>query len=327
MQGITFTEHLQKSQELTYSSCLGDSFTALMQELLKSTNIIAKEVSQAGLVGALGSTGKTNIQGESVQKLDDLANAILIERLQKINSLYAIGSEEEEDIIICKKEQRGSFVIYFDPLDGSSNIDVNISIGTIFSIYKLAEEQVQKDLTIEDLMPQGLEQVCAGYVLYGASTILVYSIGNNVHSFTYNKDSEEFILTQENIKMPESGTYYSVNTGNENIWDTNTKKAVNYFVENAYSMRYVGSLVADFHRTLLKGGVYLYPQDTKQKAGKLRLMYEANPLAFLAEKADGMATNGIDRILEIKATNVHARTPLVIGSTKEVTKIKEILKG
>ncbi len=329
MRDITFTEHLHKSQALTTFPLLGANyeFTSLLHELIVSTKIIAREVAQAGLVDALGNTGNINIQGESVQKLDEFANSVLMQRMQECGSLYAIGSEEEENIIICKKEQRGSFVLYFDPLDGSSNIDVNVSIGTIFSIYKLSEEKAQSELTKEDFNVNGLEQVCAGYVLYGPSTMLVYTIGNDVHGFTYDASIGEFLLSHEGIKMPDSGVYYSVNIGNENNWDTNTKEAVEYFTQsNSYSLRYVGSLVADFHRTLLKGGVYLYPKDAKNKEGKLRLVYEANPLAFIAEQAGGMATNGIDRILEITPKNVHTRIPLVIGSKQEVEKIREMLK-
>ncbi len=327
MRNLTLSEHLQRSKALSSFPLLGAhaEFTSLMHELIVATKIIQNQVALAGLVGALGSTGQTNVQGEKVQKLDDFANSVLLQRLQNSGSLYAIGSEEEDNIIIYEKEQRGSFIIYFDPLDGSSNIDVNVSIGTIFSIYKISEDKKDSDLPLSSLIPSGAEQVCSGYALYGPSAVFVYTLGDNVHAFTYDASIGEYLLSHENIQMPESGEYYSVNVGNEQNWDTKTQEAVKYFNTSGYSMRYVGSLVADFHRTLLKGGVYLYPQDTKNKDGKLRLVYEANPLAFIAEQAGGMATNGTKRILDIKPDNVHTRTPLVIGSKKEVSKIQNIL--
>ncbi len=328
MLEITVTEHLLQSQLLWSPQATGE-FTSLIHDLIVSAKIINRQVNQAGLVDILGGTGEVNVQGEKVQKLDEFANTVLMYRMQKSGTLYAIGSEEEDDIVICPRENRGSYLLYFDPLDGSSNIDVNVSIGTIFSIFK-RRETATGDMPKDRLLRAGLEQVCAGYFLYGPSAIMVYSTGHGVHGFTLDPSIGEFLLSHPDITIPQSGNYYSVNTAYEDLWDDPTKEAVRYFAKAhddvaPYSMRYVGSLVSDFHRTLLKGGIYLYPRDTTKPEGKLRLVYEASPLAFLVEQAGGKATDGINRIMELKPDNVHTRTPLVIGSPMEVDMVRDIL--
>ncbi len=328
MLEITVTEHLLQSQ-LLWSPQASGELTSLMHDLIVSAKIINRQVSQAGLVDVLGGTGEVNVQGEYVQKLDEFANQVLVYRMQRSGSLYAIGSEEEDEIIICPPEHRGAYLLYFDPLDGSSNIDVNISIGTIFSIFR-RRASATGEMPKDRLLRAGLEQVCAGYFLYGPSAFMVYTTGHGVHGFTLDPSIGEFLLSHPDMMIPQSGDYYSVNTSNEPYWDEKTKKAVNYFAnpeESAkpYSMRYVGSLVADFHRTLLKGGVFLYPRDTKRPDGKLRIVYEATPLAFLAEQAGGKATDGEKRIMEIKPDSVHQRTPLIIGSTHEVDLVTSML--
>ncbi len=330
MLEVTVTEHILQSQKHWSPAATGE-FTTLLHDLILSTKIINRQVNQAGLVDALGGTGEVNVQGESVQKLDEFANNVLMYRMQRSGTLYALGSEEEDEVVICPKDNRGRYLLYFDPLDGSSNIDVNVSIGTIFSIYRL-DEIPENDLPIEDILKSGAEQVCAGYVLYGPSAVLVYSTGHGVHAFTLDPSIGEFLLSHENIQMPKHGTYYSVNTAYEDFWDDKTKAAVRHFARAQgdtppYSMRYVGSLVADFHRTLLKGGIYLYPRDVNKPEGKLRLVYEAAPLAFLAEQAGGKATDGVNRIMELVPSKVHARTPLVIGSAHEVDKVSEFLSN
>ncbi len=327
MLEITVTEHLLQSQLLWSPQATGQ-FTSLIHDLIVSAKIINRQVNQAGLVDVLGGTGEVNVQGEHVQKLDEFANNVLKYRMQRSGTLYAIGSEEEEEIIECPREHRGSYLLYFDPLDGSSNIDVNVSIGTIFSIYK-RRESATGDMPKNRLLRAGLEQVCAGYFLYGPSAILVYTTGHGVHGFTLDPSIGEFLLSHPDIQIPKSGPYYSVNSVYESYWDEPTKKAVEYFSKSEddkpRSARYVGSLVADFHRTLLKGGVYLYPKDTRKPEGKLRLVYEAAPLAFIAEQAGGKATNGTERIMDIKPQHVHQRTPLVIGSAEDVDSVTRIL--
>ncbi len=327
MLEITVTEHLLQSQLLWSPQATGQ-FTSLIHDLIVSAKIINRQVNQAGLVDVLGGTGEVNVQGEHVQKLDEFANNVLKYRMQRSGTLYAIGSEEEEEIIECPREHRGSYLLYFDPLDGSSNIDVNVSIGTIFSIYK-RRDSATGDMPKNRLLRAGLEQVCAGYFLYGPSAILVYTTGHGVHGFTLDPSIGEFLLSHPDIQIPKSGPYYSVNSVYESYWDEPTKKAIEYFAKSEddkpRSARYVGSLVADFHRTLLKGGVYLYPKDTRKPEGKLRLVYEAAPLAFIAEQAGGKATNGTERIMDIKPQQVHQRTPLVIGSPEDVDAVTRIL--
>ncbi len=331
--GITVTEHLLIHQK--ESPMATGQFTRMINELIFSAKIIAREVRKAGLVDILGLTGDVNIQGEKVRKLDDYANRILIYRLQRAGVLCAMASEENAEIIpVPGNMPKGGYLLIFDPLDGSSNIDANVSIGTIFSIHR--KEGDLEHVTVEDFLKQGTKQVAAGYFLYGSSTMLVYTTGNGVNGFTLDPSVGEFLLSHPNIKVPEHGKVYSVNEAYTSYWDERTKATVNYFksAENPrgkpYSARYIGSLVADFHRNLLYGGIFMYPadkRDPKKPRGKLRLLCEAAPLAFVVEQAGGAATDGEKRILDITPTELHERVPLFIGSKKDVEKATEIMQG
>ncbi len=329
--GITVMEHLlihQKENPLATGK-----FTRLLSELIFSAKIISREVKKAGLVDILGLTGKINVQGEEVRKLDDYANRILIYRMQHAGVLCAMASEENADIIeIPDNMPRGDYILVFDPLDGSSNIDVNVNIGTIFSIRKKTSDRSY--VTLEDFLQEGTTQVAAGYFLYGPSTMLVYTTGNGVDGFTLDPSVGEFLLSHPSIKIPETGKVYSVNESYRSYWDEKVKAVVDYFKspENErgkpYTSRYIGSLVADFHRNLLYGGIFMYPADKKDPAkphGKLRLLCEAAPLAFVCEQAGGAATDGSRRILEIKPEALHQRVPLFIGSKKDVEKATEMM--
>lgn len=330
---ITVTEHLLLHQK--QSPAATGIFTRLLNDLILAAKLINRSVNKAGLLDVLGGTGEVNVQGENVQKLDDYANRILIHRMQRSGALCAMASEENADIIpIPERFTRGDYILIFDPLDGSSNIDVNIDVGTIFSILRRISPPEQ-EITLEDVLQPGYKQVAAGYVLYGPSTMLVYSTGQGVHAFTLDPSVGEFLLSHSNMVIPERGKVYSVNEGNSAYWDDATVKAVSAFkrAENPrgkpYSHRYVGSLVADFHRTLLNGGIFMYPLDYKNAAqphGKLRLMCEAAPMAFLAEQAGGAASDGERRILEIVPETLHQRVPLYIGSARDVGHVVSSLK-
>lgn len=329
--GITVTEHLLLHQK--ESPAATGQFTRLLSELIFSAKIISREVNKAGLIDILGLTGEVNVQGEQVRKLDEFANRVLIYRLQRSGVVAAISSEENADLIeVPDHLPKGNYLLVFDPLDGSSNIDVNINIGTIFSIYRKKSDG--DEVTTEDFLRYGYEQVAAGYFLYGTSTVLVYSTGNGVHGFTLDPSVGEFLLSHKNIQIPEKGKTYSINESNEMYWNEQTRKAVHYFKSNQnergkpYRARYIGALVADFHRNMLEGGIFMYPADMKDPTkprGKLRLLCEAAPLAFLAEHAGGAATDGSQRILDIKASSLHERVPLFIGSKADVEKATEIL--
>lgn len=308
-------------------------FTRLFNELVLSAKIISRQVNKAGLVDVLGFTGDVNVQGEEVKKLDEYANRILIHRLARSGVLCAMASEENADIIeIPHGLPQGNYIMIFDPLDGSSNIDVNVNIGTIFSIYRRISPMDEPVLST-DVLQRGVEQVAAGYVLYGSSTMLVFTTGNGVYGFTLDPGVGEFLLSHPNIRIPEQGKIYSTNEGYYDYWDEPTREVIEYFKtsKNAhkkpYSSRYIGSLVADFHRNLLYGGIFLYPadmRDPKKPEGKLRLLCEANPMAMLVEQAGGMATDGHKRILEIEPDHLHQRTPLFIGSRNDVKAVQEI---
>lgn len=325
MRQITVTEHLLLHQKR--SPAATGTFTHLLNDLILAAKLINRNVNSAGLLNILGGTGETNVQGEAVQKLDEYANHALIHRMERSGALCAIASEENADFIpVSQKYTRGDYILIFDPLDGSSNIDVNINVGTIFSILRRKTPSAQ-DVCLSDILQPGVEQVAAGYFLYGPSTMLVYTTGLGVHGFTLDPTVGEFLLSHPDIQLKERGKYYSINEGNHLYWDEPTKKAVAYFknTENSfgspYSMRYVGSLVADFHRTLLYGGIFMYPLDYKQPdkpRGKLRLMCEAAPLAFVAEQAGGTASDGERRIMEITPQTLHERVPLFIGSKQDV---------
>ena len=298
-------------------------FTELLAELTVAGKIIAREVNKAGLAVTMGLTGRTNVHGEEVQKLDEFANATIIKTTDHTGHLAGMASEEMEDIYhIPDKHPRGDYILVFDPVDGSSNIDVNVNIGTIFSIYR--RKSSGSHAILEDFLRPGREQVCAGYIIYGSSTMLVYTSGQGVHGFTLDPTIGEFLLSQENITIPRRGRYYSANEGNYPRWAPEVQQYMDYLKEEdkasgrPYSARYIGSLVADFHRNLLKGGIFLYPGDAKSPQGKLRLIYEASPLAFIVEQAGGRASTGWQPILDLQPEKLHQRVPLIIGSAEDV---------
>ncbi len=304
----------------------------LLHHIAVAAKIVHREVNKAGLVDILGAEGAQNIQGEEQQKLDVFADDHFIDALKACGECCAIASEENEDIIILDEElsKQGKYVFCMDPLDGSSNIDVNVSIGTIFSIFERTSPRGETP-TVEDFLQPGTAQVAAGYIIYGSSTMLVYTTGNGVNGFTLDPSIGEFCLSHPNIKTPKTGGIYSINEGNYINFPLGVKKYIKYCQEKdtrskrPYTSRYIGSLVADFHRNLLKGGIFIYPQTNKNTAGKLRLMYECNPVAFIAEQAGGKATNGHDRILEIVPETIHQRVPLYTGSKNMVDKAEEFL--
>jgi fructose-1,6-bisphosphatase I len=279
----------------------------------------------------VGSAGTTNVQGETVQKLDVLANQALISCLGNRGNVGVLASEEnDEPAVVLSDPKYGKYVVIFDPLDGSSNIDVNVGVGTIFSIFRRDLTGIGNHDPADDVLQVGTKQIAAGYVLYGPSTLLVYSTGHGVHGFTLDPSFGAYLLTHPNIKMPATGPYYSVNEANLASFPAGYQKFVASLREGTtgqtYSSRYVGSLVADFHRTLLKGGIFFYPPTGRHPQGKLRLMYEANPIAFLTEQAGGIANDGHRRILDIQPDSLHQRTPLALGSQREMTLLAEALK-
>lgn len=287
----------------------------LLRDLALASKVVNREVNKAGLIDIMGPMGSLNTTGEQQQKLDVLANIRFTRALTKGGEACAIISEETESFIDLQNE--GKYVIAIDPLDGSSNIDVNVSIGTIFSIYR-RRTAVGSPITDQDILQAGEEQVAAGYILYGSSTMLVYTTGHGVNGFTFEPTLGEYVLSHPDMIIPEDGTTYSINEGMANHFPERVKRYVQFCKDNDYRARYIGSLVADFHRNLLKGGIYIYPSTKKDPEGKLRLMYECNALAFLAEQAGGAATDGHRRILSIRPTTLHQRTPLFIGSKRMV---------
>jgi fructose-1,6-bisphosphatase I len=298
-------------------------FTQLFQQLALAGKIIASRVNQAGLAGLLGHTGKVNVQGETVQKLDMFANDTLIRAIEGGGQVCLMASEENDDPIpIPTRYPKGKYVLMFDPLDGSTNIDVNISIGTIFSVHRRLSDTTEPGLA--DCLQPGRTQVAAGYIIYGSSCMFVFTTGHGVHGFTLDPTVGEFFLSHPNIRMPERGKLYSVNEGNESQWDDKVRGWVDWLKTPSkedgkpYSSRYIGTLVADFHRTLLKGGIFAYPADKKNKNGKLRLLYEAAPMALLASQAGGVASTGTQPILDVTPTELHQRVPLYIGSKLDV---------
>jgi len=333
--GTTITQHILREQRENPEAT--GAFTILLYELIVAAKVISREVNKAGLGEILGATGEINIQEEAVQKLDVFANRIIIERMQHIGQLCCMGSEEIADLIdIPLQYPKGNYILLFDPLDGSSNIDVNISIGTIFGIYKKEGDETDINFLLHEALQPGYKQVAAGYFIYGSSTIMVYTTGEGVHGFTHFLSVGEFLLSHKNIRILERGKIYSVNESNYGYWDDNTRALVDYFkakdkeTGRPYTSRYVGSLVADFHRNLLKGGIFMYPadlKDPKKTTGKLRLMFEANPLAMVAEQAGGYASDGHGPILKIQPGELHQRVPLYIGSRKDVELAEEFISG
>ncbi|MFN2138125.1 MAG: class 1 fructose-bisphosphatase [Candidatus Promineifilaceae bacterium] len=304
-------------------------FTNLLYDIALAAKIIAIKTNRAGLVDILGSAGADNVQGERQQKLDVFADEVLFRMCDHTGRLCALVSEEREEIItIPERYHKGSYVLVYDPLDGSSNIDVNVSIGTIFGIFRTVDWDLRGRL--EDVLQAGHNLVAAGYVLYGASTMLVYSSGQGVHGFTLNPELGEFLLSHPDLRLPEPPAYYSVNSAYFPRWSPGVQEYLQWLQGQSgddpqLSSRYIGSLVADFHRNLLRGGVYFYPGETKKPNGKLRLLYEAAPLAYLMEQAGGYASNGYRPILDIVPEEIHQRTPLFIGNRSLVEKVEYYL--
>jgi fructose-1,6-bisphosphatase I len=321
---LTVQQHILEEQRRFHPQATGE-FSWLLSGITLATKIIAAQVRRAGLLNLLGAAGATNVQGETVQKLDVLANQTLLHCLGTRGNVAVMASEEDQEPIIVHRDwEHGKYVVVFDPLDGSSNIDVNVSVGTIFSVLRRLEGE--RD-AVANVLQEGLQQVAAGYVLYGSSTILVYTAGHGVHGFTLDPSIGAFMLSHENIRIPRHGNLYSVNEANVDTFPEPYRRFLAMLrsgqAGRTYSMRYIGSLVSDFHRTLLKGGIFLYPPTRQFPGGKLRLLYEANPIAFIAEQAGGAATDGQHRILAIQPTSLHQRTPLLVGSEAEM----ELLMG
>lgn len=319
---ITIERHIIEA-ERQHPEATG-AFSSILYDIAFAAKMIGKEVRRAGLADILGYTGEVNVQGEEVRKLDEYANEVLFKALDHTGHLCGMASEEVEDFIpIPDKFPTGNYCVLFDPLDGSSNIDANVSVGTIFSVHRKVSEHPRGSL--EDCLQPGHRQVAAGYVVYGSSTMLVYTTGNGVHGFTLEPSIGEFLLSHPNMCIPENGQrIYSCNEGNYGKWSAGQRRMVDWMKgadpSNAkpFSSRYIGSLVADFHRNLLYGGLFMYPADAKSPAGKLRLLYEAAPLAMIAEHAGGKATDGTRRIMDIDPETLHQRTPLFIGTAAYV---------
>ena len=292
----------------------GAELSNLLADIASAARTIAGYVRGAGLLGVLGRAGHTNVQGEEQQKLDVLANDAVKATVGKSAHVCVLGSEEDDEPVPAQAS--GKYVVLHDPLDGSSNIDVNVTVGTIFSIHRRVSASGAGALA--DCLQPGRKQVAAGYVMYGPSTVLVYTAGAGVHCFTLDAKSGAFLLTDPKMVTPAKGKYYSANESNMGKWSAPVRKAVEHFKSSGWNARYVGSLVADFHRNLIHGGIYMYPADAKSPDGKLRLLYECAPLAFVAEQAGGAASNGTQPILDIAPKKLHQRTPLMIGSKEEV---------
>lgn len=304
--------------------------TSLLYDIALAGKLISRETNRAGLADILGLTTSVNVQGERVAKLDEFANAAIIRLNQYTGRLAAMASEEEADLIPIPEEFAvGRYLLVFDPLDGSSNIDYSVSIGSIFSVLRCSLPAGGRAASVDCLQP-GRDIVAAGYVLYGPSTMMVYSTGSGVHGFTLDQTVGEFLLSHPNIQIPAKPKYYSVNQGYERYWPREIQEFTDDLQTRNLSLRYIGSLVADFHRNLLAGGIFYYPADSREPSkphGKLRLLYEAAPLAFLAEQAGGYASNGTQSILEIQPTALHQRTPLFIGNRDLVVLAEEYLRG
>ncbi len=316
----TVQQHIVQQQEALYPGARG-TFSWLLSGITLATKMIQARVRRAGLLDALGSAGETNVQGEVQQKLDVYANEALLHCLGVRDAVAVLVSEENDHpVTFDRAPDTGKYVVIFDPLDGSSNIDVNVSVGTIFSIFR-RPEKMEADHSAA-VLQQGLKQVAAGYVVYGSSTVFVYTAGRGVYGFTLDPAIGAYVLSHDNLRMPDQGKYYSVNESNAQSFPGNYQRYLERLrggeLGREYSSRYIGSLVADFHRTLLTGGVFLYPPTTSHPSGKLRLLYEANPIAFITEQAGGIATNGTGRILEIQPTDIHQRTPLIVGGRVEM---------
>jgi fructose-1,6-bisphosphatase I len=328
---MTVQQHILEEQRRHYPQASGE-FSWLLSGITLATKIIAAQVRRAGLAGILGEAFQTNVQGEAVKKLDVIANQTLLKFLGNRGNVAIMASEENADPVIVERDRRhGKYVVVFDPLDGSSNIDVNVSVGTIFSVLRREVDPTGQRDVLADVLQPGTRQVAAGYVVYGSSTMLVYSAGNGVHGFTLDPSIGAYLLSHERITMPPCGTIYSCNEAHVESFPPPYRAFLHELRRGVagrrYVSRYIGSLVADFHRTLLKGGVFLYPPTDSHPQGKLRLLYECNPIAFLAEQAGGMALDGQRRILQIVPHSLHQRTPLVVGSREEVQRLAELIQN
>ena len=327
---MTLERHIVEGERM-HPNATGH-LSSLLHSVSLAAKLIWREVTKAGLVNILGTTDRMNISGDVVKKLDEFADRTMYKTMDHSGDLCVMASEENEDILqIPDDYPQGKYVLIYDPLDGSGNIDANITIGTIFSVYARVSKSGMG--TLEDVLQPGFKQVAAGYLLFGSSMMFVYCTGEGVHGFTLDPSVGEFLLSHESIRIPPRGTIYSVNEGNSGRWEASMQRYIRYLKEEEkesgrpYSLRYIGSLVADVHRTLLYGGIYCYPGDARNPNGKLRLMYENNPLAFLVEHAGGAASDGRRRILDIKPTSLHQRVPLFIGSREEVRLAGEFLAG
>lgn len=333
MNGVTTLNEFILERQSEFPFATGE-LTRLLSDISLAAKIIHRDVNRAGLVDILGEEGATNVQGEDQKKLDVIADEVFIKTLRSGGEVCAIASEENDVHVVFENERskKGKYVVLFDPLDGSSNIDVNVSIGTIFSIYRRKSE-VGSPADLNDILQPGTEQVAAGYVIYGSSTMLVYTTGFGVNGFTLDPSIGEFCLSHPQIKMPESGKIYSMNEGNIDLCEKGVQEYISYCQnknatkKHPFTGRYIGSLVADFHRNLIKGGIYIYPSTTKSPKGKLRLLYECNPLAFIAEQAGGLASDGHKRIMEIEPKKLHQRVPYFVGSKKMVEMAERALQG
>lgn len=321
---------IEKQHEFPFAK---GELSRLLRDIGIAAKIISREVNKAGLAEIIGDTGHTNIQGEDVKKLDEISNDLFIETLSKGGEVALLASEENDDIVPLKGKFsiNGNYVVCIDPLDGSSNIDVNVSIGTIFSIYRRVTPAGTPP-TLEDVLQPGNKIIAAGYVIYGSSTMLVYSTGKGVNGFTLDPSIGEFCLSHPSIQMPKQGAIYSLNEGNSSDFPEGVQKYIDWCKQKdkdtrrPYSARYIGSMVADLHRNLLKGGIFIYPPTAKAPNGKLRLLFECNPMSFIVEQAGGIATTGTQRILDIQPTALHQRVPVFIGSEEMVNKAVEFSK-
>lgn len=321
---------IEKQRDFRYST---GEFTRLLSSIRLASKIVNREVNKAGIADIIGKMGKTNIQGEEQQKLDVLANEIFINALSQREIVCGIASEENENFIEIKgaeNSELSKYVVLIDPLDGSSNIDVNVAVGTIFSIYRRVSNS-NEPVQLKDFLQKGTQQIAAGYIVYGSSTMLVYTTGNGVNGFTLDPSLGTYLLSHPNMTFPKSGKIYSINEGNYKKFPQGVKDYIKYCQAEEgegkpYTSRYIGSLVADFHRNMIKGGIYMYPSTAKSPKGKLRLLYECNPIAFLTEQAGGKASNGYSRILDLEPQELHQRTPFYCGSVEMVEKVEEFIR-
>ncbi len=326
----TLVEFIWEQQEIV-GTATGE-FSRLLNDIGIAAKIVNRDVNRAGLSGIIGDDGGVNVQGENQKKLDVMANNEFIKALRNGKQCAAIISEENDDVIVFddKTTQNAKYIVALDPLDGSSNIEVNVSIGTIFAIYK--RKSIGTIITQEDVLQAGTELVCGGYVIYGSSTMLIYTTGFGVNGFTYDPTCGIFILSHPDIKITDTGNIYSINEANYIYFPEGVKRYIKYCQEDdassnrPYTSRYIGSLVSDFHRNLLRGGIYMYPGNLKNPQGKLRLMYECVPMAFLAEQAGGKASDGFRRILDMQPEHIHQRSPLFIGSKSMVEKAESLMR-